>query len=287
MVTEKASPGPAYLEALERVATDDRLDPAFRALALRLPGQDDMAQTLHDSGVTPDPTAIYAAIRTLTEAIGKALGHVLPELYDAMAEPGPYSPDARAAGKRALRHSALAYLSRVDGGARARAQFAKADNMTEQLGALSVLVEIGQAEDALADFLRQWRHDRLVMDKWFALQVMHAAPAEAAATARALTEHELFEWKTPNRFRSVIGALAMNPAGFHDPSGASYRLVTDWLIRLDPVNPQTAARLTTAFETWGRYDPDRQALIRAELERLRARPGLSRDTYEMVGRILG
>jgi aminopeptidase N len=78
----------------------------------------------------------------------------------------------------------------------------------------------------------------------------------------------------------------MNAAGFHDPTGASYRLMADWLIRLDPLNPQTTARMCTAFETRKRYDADRQALIRAELERILATPHLSRDTTEMVARIL-
>ena len=93
--------------------------------------------------------------------------------------------------------------------------------------------------------------------------------------------------RDPNRFRSVLGALAGNPAGFHDPSGAGYALLADWLIRLDPVNPQTTARMTTVFETWRRYDADRQALIAEQLDRIAATPGLSRDTAEMVGRIRG
>ena len=158
--------------------------------------------------------------------------------------------------------------------------------MTEQTGALACLLDIGQGQPEVQSFFRQWRHDRLVMDKWFSLQVAHAAPRAAAATARDLTEHPDFDWKNPNRFRAVLGALSMNAAGFHDPTGASYRLMAGWLIRLDPLNPQTTARLSTAFETWARYDADRQGLIRAELERIMGTEGLSRDTTEMVGRIL-
>ena len=86
----------------------------------------------------------------------------------------------------------------------------------------------------------------------------------------------------------MIGALSANHAGFHHAGrGVGYRLVADWLIRLDPVNPQTAARMSTAFETWPRYDADRQALIRKELSRIRSRPDLSRDLREMAGRMLG
>ena len=109
----------------------------------------------------------------------------------------------------------------------------------------------------------------------------------AAETVRRLTAHPDFDWKNPNRFRSVVSALAGNAAGFHDPSGASYDLMAEWILRLDPVNPQTAARTLTAFETWRRYDADRQGLIREALERIGAAPDLSRDSAEMVARILG
>ena len=97
---------------------------------------------------------------------------------------------------------------------------------------------------------------------------------------------EGFDWRNPNRFRSVIGALSANHAGFHTASGAGYRLVADWLLKLDPLNPQTAARMSSAFETWRRYDVGRQGLVRAELQRILATPGLSRDMTEMAGRML-
>jgi aminopeptidase N len=287
MVTEDAQPGPDWLDALARVAQDASLDPAFRALALRLPGEDDMAQTLFDAGVTPDPDRIHTARTRMAEALARHLAPVLPRLIDGLAEPGPFTPEARAAGRRALRLALLSLQSRVDDGSRAEIAFRTADNMTEQVGALACLLDIGRGQPELAAFEAQWRHDRLVMDKWFSLQIAYAAPGRTASVTDQLTRHPLFDWKNPNRFRSVIGAISGNHAGFHDPSGASYRLVADWLIRLDPVNPQTAARMSTAFETWGRYDADRQALIRGELARMRSRPDVSRDLAEMTGRMLG
>ena len=287
MVTENAAPGPAYLAALEQVARDESLDPAFRALALRLPSEDDMAQTLSDAGVTPDPTAIHAAKERLLQAMAHHLAPTLPGLYDAMLVPGPYTPDAKPAGARALRQTCLDLLTRLDGGKRAQKQFAGADNMTEQLGALACLLDTGMGQPELAAFYRQWHHERLVIDKWFGLQISYAAPAKAAATTRALTQHPDFDWKNPNRFRAVIGALSGNAAGFHDPTGASYALLADWLLKLDPLNPQTAARMSTAFETAARYDMGRQGLIRRELSRIAATPGLSRDLAEMVARMLG
>ncbi len=286
MVRDGSSPGPAYLDALERVVRDDTLDPAFRALTLRLPSEDDMAQTLFDAGTTPDPTAIHESRERVADTLAGHLRSVLPDIYESMDLPGPYSPDPKAAGCRALRLTALSLLTRLDGGKRAQAQYTSADNMTEELGALACLLDAGNGDEAIVRFYRRWSHDRLVMDKWFSLQVSRARPGAAAKTASRLTEHPDFDWKNPNRFRSVFGALAMNTAGFHDPTGAGYALMADWLIRLDPVNPQTAARMTTVFETWHRYDGDRQGMIRDALSRIADTPGLSRDTTEMTARIL-
>ena len=255
-----APPDAAYLGALAAAATDGSLSPAFRARILALPGEDDMAQTLHDAGTVPDPDAIHAAREALANALARRLADDLPALRAACDVPGPYRPDAEDAGRRALGQAALALLTRLDGGEAARAAFREARNMTEEVGALSALLASGHGEAEADAFYGRWRHDRLVVDKWFALQIAAAAPSRAVATAARLTEHPDFEMRNPNRFRAVLGALAMHPAGFHDPSGAGYRFLADWLLRLDPVNPQTTARLSGAFETWRRYDADRQAL---------------------------
>ena len=126
-----------------------------------------------------------------------------------------------------------------------------------------------------------------MVDKWFAVQGALTPPETAVETVERLTRHPDFDWKNPNRFRSLVGGFAGgNPAGFHRADGAGYRLLVDWLIRLDPVNPQTTARMATSLGTWRMFDEGRQRLIRGELERLAALPGLSRDTGEIVGRLL-
>jgi aminopeptidase N len=159
--------------------------------------------------------------------------------------------------------------------------------MTESLGALAALLAIGRGAGELSAFHDRWADERLVMDKWFALQVAQAAPEKAAAVAEALTGHPAFDWGVPNRFRSVFTALAGNQAGFHHGSGAGYRVLADAVIRIDKTNQMVAARLSGAFETWARWDKGRQAMMRAELARIAGAPGLSRDTGEMVARLLG
>ncbi|MFQ3183550.1 MAG: aminopeptidase N [Alteromonas macleodii] len=286
-ITENKLPDTSYFDGINAILRDDTLDPAFRALCLSLPSEDDMAQTLHDTGTVPDPLAIHHAIEALKLATAHHLHDILPRLLADMITEGPYSPNAKAAGKRSLGNALLDLLSRLDDGAAATKQYANANNMTMQLAGLVALLRCGKGKNQSTAFRNQWRSDRLVMDKWFSLTVSLAAPKMAAKTAELLTQDIDFEFKNPNRFRAVFGSLANNSAGFHDASGISYRLLGDWLAKLDAVNPQTAARMTTAFETWRRYDSNRQDQICNVLENLAKTSKLSRDTSEMVGRMLG
>jgi aminopeptidase N len=287
MIIQGGPPDPAYLQALARVAVDDTLDPAFRARALQLPDEDDMAQTLADAHHVPDPSAIHRAHEGLAQALAQQMSGDLPGLYDAMAVAGPYRPDAGAAAKRALRGAVLGLLTRLDGGAQARAQFEVADNMTEQYRALLLLAPLASGADAVRQFYEQWRGERLVVDMWFSAQVQRAEEENALQIAKRLVNHADFNWQNPNRLRALLFPLALaNQAAFHRADGECYRFIADWLIRVDAVNPQVAARMATFFSTWRRYDADRQDLMRAQLRRIAEAPGLSGDTGEMVARLL-
>ncbi|PYE85650.1 aminopeptidase N [Pseudoroseicyclus aestuarii] len=287
MILEDAAPDAGWLQGLGAVLRDTALDPAFRALVLALPTQDEMAAHLARLGHVPDPLRIRACHRALREAMSEALEDSLPALHEDAQIPGEYSPQAEPAGRRALGNAALGLITLRDGGARARAQFETADNMTQSIAALGALLAIGKGQDQLAAFEARWSHDRLVMDKWFGLQIALAEPEEAAPLTERLTQHPGFDVKNPNRVRAVFGSLSGNAAGFHAPGGASYALLADWLIRLDALNPQTASRLSTAFDSWRRYDETRQGQMRAQLERIAGTDGLSRDLSEMVQRMLG
>ena len=287
MILSDDAPDQAFLTAIRKVATDDTLAPAYRALALSLPGEDALAQSILDKAQIPNPDKIYQARQTLSLAIAQNMGDDLTNLYHSMAVNGSYTPNATDAGKRSLRRAALGLLTLLETGAKtAKSQFNAADNMTEQLSALSILIHAGHGDAATAAFYNQWKDDRLVIDKWFAIQVSSAAPDAALAKVEDLSRHADFEWKNPNRFRSLIGPFAMNPAAFHHKSGKGYAFVADWLIKLDPVNPQTTARMCGLFETWRRYDTTRQALQNTQLERIAATPNLSKDSTEIIGKIL-
>ncbi|REF72437.1 MULTISPECIES: aminopeptidase N [Paracoccus] len=281
-----AEGGAEFSRAIGGLLADAEADPAFAALCLSLPGEEEIATTIAARGEIPDPDAIHAAREALARDIAAAHEPALARLYEAMATPGPYRPDAEGAGRRSLRLACLGLLSRIDGAARAEALFAAASNMTERQGALEWLIAAGRDAEALAAFAREFAGNRLVMDKWFMVQPLRAAPGLAVARARDLAARPDFDWKNPNRFRALIGGLGANHAAFHAADGSGYDFTVDWLMRLDPVNPQTTARMCSTFETWTRYDATRQAHARVALGRLAAMPGLSRNTSEMVTRIL-
>ncbi|MEZ5841796.1 MAG: aminopeptidase N C-terminal domain-containing protein [Hyphomicrobiales bacterium] len=214
----------------------------------------------------------------------------LRETYAAMAAatPGAYSPDAGPAGRRALKSVCLGYLMEArDGPGRqlCRRQFDTAENMTDALAALTLLanIEDGAGDAALAAFYAQWQNEPLVVDKWFAVQ---ARSRRAGALMPQLIGHPAFDRRNPNKIYALLGAFGANQQAFNSADGAGYRLLADEIIAIDDINPLVAARLARAFDRFKRFDSARQAHARAALEGIRGKPGLSKDTAEVVGKAL-
>jgi aminopeptidase N len=274
---------PALIEA---AAATIGQEPAFAAEALSLPNE----AALADRMTVVDVEAIHAARDIARAAIGQALAETLRATYDALTDTGPYTVDGPAIGRRSLRNACLAYLvAGGDPGAvkLAKAQFDAGQNMTDVLAALAVLsgVECDQRLDALAAFYHAWRNDPLVLDKWFAIQALSPLP-DTVAAVRALKAHPDFDMRNPNRIRALISSFAGNQVRFHDASGAGYALYADTLIALDPANGQVAARMVSPLGQWRRFDAGRQALMKAQLQRILDLPGLSRNTFEMASKSL-
>ena len=286
MVLKGTSAKTVYMESLLQLIADENLNPAFRALCCALPNQDEIAKALADRQLIPDPIEIHKAHKAHSMQMAE-LGHnIFTKVYYYHTVKGDYSPNEADCGHRALANLALHYVTLLDNGNLAQQQFNNADNMTLQLPALSNLIKAGNGAQAITNFYEQWRNERLVIDKWFSLQVTSCEPDAAVSVAAALIKHPDFTLKNPNRFRALIGALAMTPAAFHQPDGSAYNLVTNQLIALDDLNPQLCARMTTVFDTWKIYDKSRQIMINTALKRIAKKPNLSRDTSEILARLL-
>ena len=276
-----------FAKALGRALSDQAADQAFKALLITLPSEPDLAMSM----LPADPAAIHLAREGLRAGLANALGETLTTLHDELASDVPFSPDAAGAGRRALRNAALDLLSAdPNAGVIARAQdhYRSATNMTEAMGGLNALLVLGgdALDAALADFYSRWESEPLVIDKWFALQARNPA-ADALRRVMALTVHPAFDAKNPNRLRALIQTFASaNPARFHAPDGAAYSFLADQILAVDKFNPMTAARLIEPLGGWRRYEVDLGVKMRAQLERIRSRPGLSKNVSELAEKAL-
>ncbi len=276
-----------YADAVGRAMNDQSADPALKALLLALPSEADLAQAV----AAADPAAIHEGREALRRRMATHLEDTLQRLHDGMRNGGEFSTDADAAGRRALRNAALELLAAQPNGRnrdRAREHLHQATNMTEAMGGLSALMLMGGAdfEIALEAFYARWKNEPLVIDKWFAVQARD--PDEGSLNrVIALTAHPDFDARTPSRLRALVQTFASgNPVRFHDPSGEGYRFLADQVIATDAVNPLTAGRLVEPLCIWTRYRPELADLMKAELERIAAAPGLSKNLTELVGRAL-
>ncbi len=282
---EPVDPQP-LIRALGSTLTSDTLDPAFKGEAILLPAEALIAERME----TADPDAIHFARERIRKSIGGAL---LGDLVAAHKLPSGSGADLSPATKgiRRLRSVALGLIAAADpgeGAALAKAQFDGADNMTDRQGALGILVSLDapEREQALDAFHARFEADALVIDKWFALQAA-AQRADTPEQVERLAGHSAFTIENPNRLRALAGSFAMNQWAFHERSGRGYRFLADMILAADKLNPQVAARLLPPLGRWRRFDKERAELMRGQLQRIAATPGLSRDVYEQASKSLG
>ncbi|WP_159981259.1 MULTISPECIES: aminopeptidase N [unclassified Novosphingobium] len=272
--------------AFAAVIADPELDDLMRGELMILPAETYLAEQL----LIADPGAIHAEREALKAWLGSECGEGLKALHDRAAAV-PYGRDAAARGARKIKTQALTLIAAGDpaeGARRALAQYRAADTMTDRQGALMVLASLDAPEraEALADFHQRYTGNALVIDKWFSLQGSAFHP-QVLEHIKALAGHGDFTMTNPNRVRALYMAAASNPIAFHDEGGEGYRMIGELIRKLDPVNPQTAARFVPVLGRWRRIEPVRAALMRAELERIAAVPTLSRDVREQVTKSLG
>ena len=273
-------------KAFQGVLDDDSLSPSIKTECLILPNESLLAEDM----MPTDPDAIHNTRERMRLALAHHFNPRWHEIYVRYGISAPYRFNAEAAGNRRLRNLALAYLALIEDDDAQKLcwrQFKSADNMTESLGALSALIQIGgeQRAEALQEFYAHWHNEPLVLDKWFALQ----AGIQESGTldrVRDLIRHPAFSIHNPNRVRALIYTFALrNPTGFHALDGSGYRFVADQVLAIDPDNPQVAARLVKVFTHWRDYGLHRQNMMRTELERMLS-VSLSRDVYEIVSKSL-
>ncbi|MEP2612575.1 aminopeptidase N C-terminal domain-containing protein, partial [Marinobacter alexandrii] len=236
--------------------------------------------------------AIHDARERVLKHLAIALRDDLIACYRRSVEAGAYQVTPDQIARRSLRNTALAWLLQIndeEGRELALRQFREADNMTDRIGALRALVNSDYEDDraqVLEQFYERFKEDPQVVEQWFSVQAT-SDRAGQLPQIQQLLQHEAFDWKNPNKVRSVVGAFAgQNLAAFHSPDGSGYDFLADQVCRLDDSNPQIAARLVTPLTRWKRFAPAHSQRMKTALERIRDKAGLSRDVYEVVHKSL-
>lgn len=220
-----------------------------------------------------DPVAIHHAREFLRHRIARE-GNAELFAKQYREHCAPYAFDRESVTRRKIKNVCLGYL----GFDVQLAQFARADNMTDEVAALAELINAPErtadpkcaalATAALQGFFEKHKDDRNVVDMWFGLQArcVHTD----ADGIRALMKHPEFSLRVPNRVYAVIRAFASgNPTQFHHVSGSGYSFLADMILEIDQFNPHVAAVLVDPLTEWKRYDPARQQLMKEQLMRLR------------------
>lgn len=277
----------AFASVLDSAISDSSLDQAMLAQLLSLP----VLGALIEQSSEADVIGLHSVREFLLNTLATELKDKFAKVYELTEDKNQYTPDADSIAKRSLKNLCLNFLVRSGDESWVKQcyqQYCDADNMTNQSAALRSLVnsqsELGSqlAQQALANFYEQWSHEPLVVDQWFVIQATAQVPG-ALTKVKALLDHEAFEIRNPNKVRSLIGAFCgQNHIGFHDGSGDGYEFLADQVLVLDKLNPQIASRLLTPLTRWKKYDAKRQALMQAQLQRVKAQAGLSKDVFEIV-----
>jgi aminopeptidase N len=283
----------AYIEAMRKVLRHPKLDAAFKELVLTLPSETYLAEQLD----VVDPQRIHAVREAMRRQLAVALADDWQQAYESVHHNGAYSPDPLSSGRRALAGMALTHLclaAQASGDStwpeRTLQVFMSAGNMTDRFNALAALVSSGDSRAAVAlpRFHAIFKHEALVIDKWFSLQA--GAPdrgGNVLPAVRQLMKHADFSLRNPNRARSVVSTFCQaNPGGFHRADTAGYIFWSERVIELDAINPQVAARLARALDRWKKLAEPYRSAAREAIARVAARPELSNDVREVVTRAL-
>jgi len=278
---------PILVNQFQKVLTDKQLDPALVAKMLTLPTENYLAAQMDK----PDVDAIHQAREFVKHHLAVSLKAEFNAVYEKQSEVKQYAFNAEDMAQRSLKNLCLSYLVATGDPLqiqRCLRQMKQADNMTELLAGLRLMVDqVGpEREHSLRAFYQQWKHDRQVVDKWLAVQAASKLP-DTLIRVKGLMKHEAFSIKNPNNVRALIGMFCRNnPVNFHAKDGSGYRFLAEQILQLDKLNPQVAARMLGAMNSWRRYDENRQQQMKQALQSIADQKDLSADVYEIVTKYL-
>lgn len=276
-----------FIEAFKAALIHKTADRAFTSKTLSIPDETEIKN--HFDPIDVD--AIHQARKFMIREMASTLKADFLKTILLCSHSDPLSLSAQAMADRSLKNLCLSYIGMIkddDSTLLISHHFQEAKNMTDEIAALTILshIESEMTTAAMESFYSKWKHDTLVLDKWFAVQAASSLPG-TLEKVKELIKHPDFSIKNPNKVRSLINMFAMfNQINFHRSDGKGYQFLTEQILILDAINPQITSRVAAGFNLWKKYDQDRQRLMKQALEKIIAHKTLSKNVYEIVSNAL-
>ena len=275
----------AFVEAYGKLLDLD-VNLSYKALLLELPSVSAIMQLQKEI----DFDVIYDAKDKLLKHIAQKFKNKLLEIYKQNHIPASINLEAEYIAKRAIKNRALKILSALknDEVAKlAQKQYEESLTMTDRIIALDVLenLHVSYADVALQDFYNRYKDETLVMNKYFAI-LASSSRYDVLERVEELQRDAVYDEKVPNLVRSLIGSFSRNHKYFHAKDASGYKFLADKIIAIDKINPQVASMLCGAFKICDKMNKHNQDLIKKELSRVISTHGLSKNSFEIIDKIL-
>ena len=276
-----------YIKLWGEYLVNKDLNPAYIARLITLPQENYMADKMD----VVDVDAIHIVRAQMKKALATRYKQELLAVYHKNdTSDQPYRFTTEDAAKRSLKNMALSFLGNLETeeiDQMVQRQYFSADNMSDKLAAMNICSNSKdpKRDEILEDFYQQNKNDDGVINKWL-FSCACADRPDAVSVVRRLMEHPAFEMTNPNKLRSVMGGFAYNQPEFHKADGSGYALAAEMAVKVDEFNPQMACHMVRPMVRWKRFDKKRQEMMKAALQKVLNKKGLSKNVYELVSKSL-
>lgn len=264
-------------------------DSLYQSILVRIP----TLNTL--SGMYNEPIdfdVLSSARKILLEVIMARYEEKIITLYDELVSMLPEDEwiTAFEIGIRSYINSLLDILSYSKNSEKmihlAESQYQKSKTMTLQLSALVLLDQYNEDRHPyIQKFIDTYTENPLVMMKYLTL-VGNSSHSRVVENIKKVQVSSFYQAKLPNHAKALFGTFSRNLEFFHKKDGSGYELLTEFILGIDTINPHTAARMAGAFKLYPKLSLECQDIMRPYLEKIYKKEWLSKNTEEIVEKIL-
>ena len=265
--------------------SDKIISSSLLAYLLELPSKNALENLYNVS----DPIDVYNTRRNLIKKIALSLQNIFEKTVSRLINDDIKRSNQM--GKRLLLGKILNYLVLIDSkiGIQLAENISVSDNMTLSSIGLKSLCQgnIKNSIKHLNNFYLKWEGNSLVLEKWFEMMSTLNVDGEGVNFIKKLLFHQAFDYKNPNKLRSVLGSFQReNILLFHANDSSGYNFVSEQIILIDLKNPQAAARLILPLTRFNNYTELRKKKMRQALHKIYKKNNLSSDLSEIIAKAL-